>query len=86
MHIKTEEQDDWKKDIHKMSKAIKGLVEAQVKTNEKMLKLEKQFAKEDKDKEDKEDDVEDEIKNTPEKKKAICETVQCLSSLFLMLL
>jgi hypothetical protein len=45
------------------------LVEAQVKTNEKMLKLEKQFAKEDKDKEDKEDDVEDEMKNTPEKKK-----------------
>jgi hypothetical protein len=26
MHIKMEEQDDWKKDIHKMSKAIKGLV------------------------------------------------------------
>jgi hypothetical protein len=52
-----------------MSKAIKGLVEAQVKTNEKMLKLEKQFAKENEDKEDKEDDVEDEMKNTPEKKK-----------------
>ena len=50
MHIKTEEQDDWKKDIHEMSNLIKGLVEAQVKTNEKMLKLEKQFAKEDKDK------------------------------------
>ncbi len=31
MHIKTEEQDDWKKELHKMSKAIKGLVEAQVK-------------------------------------------------------
>jgi hypothetical protein len=68
-HNKTQEQDDWKKDIHEMSKAIKGLVEAQVKTNEKMLKLEKQFAKEDEDKEDKEDDVEDEMKNTPEKKK-----------------
>jgi hypothetical protein len=39
-----------------------------------------------KTREDKEDDVEDEMKNTPEKKKAICETVQCLSSLFLMLL
>jgi hypothetical protein len=85
-HIKMEEQDDWKKDIHEMSKAIKGLVEAQVKTNEKMLKLEKQIAKEDEDKEDKEDDVEDEMKNMPEKKKAICETVQWLSSLFLMLL
>ena len=47
-----QEQDDWKKDIHKMSKAIKGLVKAQVKTNEKMLKLEKQFAQEDKDKEE----------------------------------
>ncbi len=30
--------------------------------------------------------IEDEMKNMPEKKKAICETVQCLSSLFLMLL
>jgi hypothetical protein len=49
-HNKTQEQDDWKKDIQEMSKAIKGLVEAQVKTNEKMLKLEKQFAKEDEDK------------------------------------
>ncbi len=55
-------------------------------TNEKMLKLEKQFAKEDEDREDKEDDIEDEMKNTSEKKIAICETVQCLSSLFLMLL
>jgi len=52
MHNKTQEQYDWKKDIHEMSKAIKGLVEAQVKTNEKMLKLEKQFAQEDKDKEE----------------------------------
>jgi len=51
-----------------------------------VLKLEKQFAKEDKGKEDKEDNIEDEIKNMPEKKKAVCETVQCLSSLFLMLL
>jgi len=34
-----------------------------------VLKLEKQFAKEDEDKEDKEDNVEDEMKNTPEKKK-----------------
>jgi hypothetical protein len=67
MHIKTEEQDDWKKDIQEMSKAIKGLVEAQVKTNEKMLKLEKQIAKEDKDKEDKEDYVQDEMKDMPEK-------------------
>jgi len=66
-HIKTEEQDDWKKDIHEMSKAIKGLVEAQVKTNEKMLKLEKQIAKEDEDKEDKEDYVQDDKKETPEK-------------------
>ena len=66
-HIKTEEQDDWKKDIHKMSKAIKGLVEAQVKTNEKMLKLEKQIAKEDEDKEDKEDYIQDDKKETPEK-------------------
>ena len=69
MHNKTQEQDDWKKDIQEMSKAIKGLVEAQVKTNEKMLKLEEQFTKEDEDKEDKEDDVEDEMKNMPEKKK-----------------
>jgi hypothetical protein len=67
MHIKTEEQDDWKKDIHKMSNLIKGLVEAQVKTNEKMLKLEKQIAKEDKDKEDKEDYIQDDKKETPEK-------------------
>jgi hypothetical protein len=51
-----------------------------------VLKLEKPFAKEDEDKEDKEDNIEDEMKNMPEKKKAICETVQCLSSLFLMLL
>jgi chromosome segregation ATPase len=58
-NIKTEEQDDWKKDIQEMSKAIKGLVEAQVKTNEKMSKLEKQIAKEDEDKEDKEDYVQD---------------------------
>jgi len=85
-HIRTEKQDDWKKDIHEMSKAIKGLFEAQVKTNKKMLKLEKQFTKKDKDKKDKEDDVEDEMKNMPEKKKTICETLQCLSSLFLMLL
>ena len=35
-----------------------------------VLKLEKQFAKEDKDKEDKEDNIEDEIKNMPEKKKS----------------
>ena len=48
-----------------------------------VLKLEKQFAKEDKDKEDKEDNID---KKMPEKKKAVCETVQCLSSLFLMLL
>jgi hypothetical protein len=48
MYIKMEEQDDWKKDIHEMSNLIKGLVEAQVKTNEKMPKLEKQIAKEDK--------------------------------------
>jgi hypothetical protein len=66
-HIKTEEQDDWKKDIHEMSNLIKGLVEAQVKTNEKMLKLEKQIAKEDEDKEDKEDYVQDDKKETPEK-------------------
>ena len=66
-HIKTEEQDDWNKDIHKMSNLIKGLVEAQVKTNGKMLKLEKQIAKEDEDKEDKEDYVEDEMKDMPEK-------------------
>jgi hypothetical protein len=65
-HIKMEEQDDWKKDIHEMSKAIKGLVEAQVKTNEKMLKLEKQITKEDEDKEDKEDYIQDEKKDTPE--------------------
>jgi len=65
-HIKTEEQDDWKKEIHKMSKAIKGLVEAQVKTNEKMLKLEKQITIEDKDKED---NVQDEMKGMPEKLK-----------------
>jgi hypothetical protein len=51
-----------------------------------VLKLEKQFAKEDKGKKDKEDNIEDEIKNMPEKKKAVCETVKCLSSLFLMLL
>jgi len=51
-----------------------------------VLKLEKQFAIEDEDKEDKEDNVEDEMKNMPEKKKAICETVQCVSNLFLMLL
>ena len=66
MHNKMQEQDDWKKDIHEMSKAIKGLVEAQVKTNEKMLKLEKQIAKEDKDKEDKEDYVQDDKKDMPE--------------------
>jgi hypothetical protein len=35
-----------------------------------VLKLEKQFAKEDKGKEDKEDNIEDEIKNMPEKKKS----------------
>jgi len=74
-NIKTEEQDDWKKDIQEMSKAIKGLVEAQVKTNEKMSKLEKQIAsklekqiaKEEEDKEDKEDYVQDDKKEMPEK-------------------
>jgi hypothetical protein len=66
-NIKTEEQDDWKKDIQEMTKAIKGLVEAQVKTNEKMSKLEKQIAKEEEDKEDKEDYVQDDKKGTPEK-------------------
>jgi hypothetical protein len=66
-NIKTEEQDDWKKDIQEMTKAIKGLVEAQVKTNEKMSKLEKQIAKEEEDKEDKEDYVQDDKKETPEK-------------------
>jgi hypothetical protein len=66
-NIKMEEQDDWKKDIQEMSKAIKGLVEAQVKTNEKMSKLEKQMAKEEEDKEDKEDYVQDDKKETPEK-------------------
>ena len=66
-NIKTEEQDDWKKGIQEMSKAIKGLVEAQVKTNEKMSKLEKQIAKEEEDKEDKEDYVQDNKKETPEK-------------------
>jgi hypothetical protein len=66
-NIKTEDQDDWKKDIQEMSKAIKGLVEAQVKTNEKMSKLEKQIAKEEEDKEDKEDYVQDDKKETPEK-------------------
>jgi len=35
-----------------------------------VLKLEKQFAKEDKDKEDKEDNIEDEIKNILEKRKS----------------
>jgi hypothetical protein len=40
-----------------------------------VLKLEKQFTKEDEDKEEKEDNVEDKMKNMPEKKKAICETV-----------
>jgi hypothetical protein len=43
------------------------LVEAQVKTNEKMLKLEKQIAKEDEDKEDKEDYIQDDKKESPEK-------------------
>jgi hypothetical protein len=36
-----------------------------------VLKLEKQFAQEDEDKKDKEDNVEDEIKNTPEKKNSL---------------
>ena len=66
-YIKTEGQDDWKKDIQEMTKAIKGLVEAQVKTNEKMSKLEKQIAKEEEAKEDKEDYVQDDKKETPEK-------------------
>ena len=66
-YIKTEGQDDWKKDIQEMTKAIKGLVEAQVKTNEKMSKLEKQIAKEEEDKEDKEDYVQDDKKEMPEK-------------------
>ena len=65
-YIKTEGQDDWKKDIQEMTKAIKGLVEAQVKTNEKMSKLEKQIAKEEEAKEDKEDYVQDDKKETPE--------------------
>ena len=66
-NIKTEDQDDWKKNIQEMTKAIKGLVEAQVKTNEKMSKLEKQIAKEEEAKEDKEDYVQDDKKETPEK-------------------
>ncbi len=47
-----------------MTKAIQGLVEAQVKTNEKMSKLEKQIAKEEEAKEDKEDYVQDDKKET----------------------
>ncbi|MFN9978625.1 MAG: hypothetical protein ACK53Y_01860, partial [bacterium] len=66
-NIKTEDQDDWKKDIQEISKAIKGLVEAQVKTNENMSKLEKQIAKEEEAKEDKEDYVQDDKKIMPEK-------------------
>lgn len=68
-YIKTEGQDDWKKDIQEMTKAIKGLVEAQVKTNEKMSKLEKQIAKKEEEEanEDKEDYVQDDNKKTPEK-------------------
>ena len=68
-NIKTEAQDDWKKDILEMTKAIKGLVEAQVKTNEKMSKLEKQIAKKEEEEanEDKEDYVQDDKKKTPEK-------------------
>mgnify|MGYP000082369470 CR=1 FL=1 len=66
-YIKTEGQDDWKKDFQDLTKAIQGLVEAQVKTNEKMSKLEKQIAKEEEAKEDKEDYVQDDKKKTPEK-------------------
>jgi len=44
-HIKMEEEDDWKKDIHEMSNLIKGLVEAQVKTNEKCSNLKSRLLK-----------------------------------------
>ncbi len=68
-YIKTEGQDDWKKDFQDLTKAIQGLVEAQVKTNEKMSKLEKQIAKKEEEEanEDKEDYVQDDNKKTPEK-------------------
>ena len=34
---------DWKKDFQEMSKAIKGFVQAQRKTNEKMKKLDDKY-------------------------------------------
>lgn len=68
-YIKTEGQDDWKKEFQDLTKLIQGLVEAQVKTNEKMSKLEKQIAKKEEEEanEDKEDYVQDDNKKTPEK-------------------
>ena len=65
-YIKTEGQNDWKKDFQDLTKAIQGLVEAQVKTNEKMSNLEKQIAKEEEE-EAKEDYVQDNKKKTLEK-------------------
>jgi len=47
-----------------------------------MLKLEKQFAQEDKDKEERKMTLKMKWKTCRRKKKAICETVQCLSSLW----
>ena len=68
-YIKTEGQDDWKKEFQDLTKLIQGLVESQVKTNEKMSKLEKQIAKKEEEEanEDKEDYVQDDNKKTPEK-------------------
>ena len=77
-NIKTEDQDDWKKEIRDMSKAIKGLVEAQVKTNEKMSKLEKQIAIKRKPRKIRKITFKMTRKKRQRNKSSICETVQCL--------
>lgn len=73
--ITQKEEDDWKKDIKEMAKAIQSLVHAQVKTDAKVKELEQQQAKEKEiveDNEDFEDDddpeVDEEVEKEEEKK------------------
>jgi hypothetical protein len=75
-NIKMEEQDDWKKDIQEMSKAIKGLVEVQVKTNEKMSKLESRSQKKTKTRKIRKIRFKMTRKKHQRNKSSICETVQ----------
>jgi hypothetical protein len=75
-NIKTEEQDDWKKDIQEMSKAIKGLVEAQVKPMRRCQNLRSRWQKRTKTRKIRKIMVKMTRKKRRRNKSSICETVQ----------